>query len=314
MPGFGEKTRRWLEQEGRDFAAAVDAGAAAQLSSLEDLRRSASPAVVPKVSIGEMRALAAAPRKASTGWAARASSGARAASPGMFAQAAPTSAGEAERRALIDRAYPFPASAAMSPGVRRAGTVGVLPAVIDTNGVAREVSDEAFRKAVPEQMRPMLARAEQLEYGDVDPLRFARPGRHMNMRVSDVGVSDPGRLPGAMARQPAPGAAHVDPVQTGSTSWVTAPPPFSLVRSGEVAHEVRSAPLAVTNITRPWHVFHPGAAVRVPFINPDGSTRIVTVSVGTNGLTAPLNQWLGPSAFGALDAKVGKDAAPRPRR
>lgn len=302
---FAETAKRWVERQGRDLADAAGDAQAAQLSSLDDMRHGMSRAGVPRVTLDDMRALARAPRKEGAAPAARA------AAPGAFARAKPANAAEAERQALIDRAYPFPATAAMLPMGRGTPTPGVFPAVIDINGVTREVSDEAFNRAVPEQMRPMLRRAEQLEYGKVDPLRFSRPGLHLNMRISDVGVTDPERLPGAMARRPAPGAAHREPVQTGGSSWVWAPPPFPPAPSGEVSHEVRAEPLAITNTTRPWHVFHPGAAVRVPFKNPDGTTRIVTVSLGTNGLTGPLNQQFGPPAFGVLDAQVGRDAARR---
>ena len=206
---------------------------------------------------------------------------------------------------MVDRAIPFPLSAAINP--RGLGAPGVFPAVIDVNGVAREVTDDEFARSIPQEVRPLLAQGEKLQYGAVDPGRFTGPNRHLNMRVSDVGRVDQERLATAMREYPAPGTTRQSPARTGDASFVGME--NSPLPGGWVDHWV--GPKAIINSTQPIHVFNPGYAVRMPVQNADGTTRIVTVSAGTNPVTGLLNQLAGPGQFGRLDKRVAAAARQR---
>lgn len=303
----------WAEKTGRDIK-----------RKGEELERTYRPVVERAVSNADARIRAHRAALEKVGWLADLArapkKGARVAAP----RTAPSSQGEtpsqAERRAMVDRAIPFPLGAAINP--MGFGAPGVFPAVIDTNGKRREVSDEEFFRRIPAEMRPMLKSAEIGEYGDVKPDRFTGPDRHLNMRISDVGLTDTQRLGEAMKKYPAPGVDRKRPVRTGDYSRVGNERvdilgkfgvPVGAIPGGWVQHWSPKGTQAIINETVVPHVFHKGIAGRLPSQNPDGTTRITTVSVGTNGVTGNLNQAYGPGQFGELDKRIASAARPRGR-
>lgn len=316
-----DEARGWAEDAGRDIKRKGEGLVRTYRPVVEraaadaEARLRAHRAAMEKV--GWLAGLARAPKKGGTGQRAAPvvatkpqGKPARPAGIGMFARETPA---QAERQALFEQAFPSAlAVGAFSPlGL---GLPGVAPALIDDNGVRREVTDEEFARRVPAQLRPILAQGEKLEYGDVQPRRFVGPNRHLNMRISDVGVTDPRRLATAMKTSPAPGVTRSAPVGTGDRSFVgTEHIPFvpgGYLPGGMIEHWTPPGTQTVVNATRFPHVFDRGFAGRMPSQNPDGTTRITTVSAGTNQLTGWLNQWLGPGQFGLLDERVAGMARP----
>lgn len=308
-----DEARGWAEETGRDIKRRG-----------EGLVRTYRPVVERAAADAEARLRAHRAAMEKVGWLADLArapkKGERAAAPKAAPSTRVETPAQVERRAMVDRAIPFPLAAAINP--MGFGAPGVFPAVIDTNGKRREVSDEEFFRRIPAEMRPMLKSAEAGEYGNVKPDRFTGPDRHLNMRISDVGVTDPQRLGEAMKMYPAPGVDRNGPVRTGDYSLVGNERvdilgkfgvPLGAVPGGWVQHWIPKGTQAVVNETVTPHVFHRGIAGRLPSQNPDGTTRITTVSVGTNGVTGSLNQAYGPGQFGELDKRIASAARPRGR-